>query len=41
MARPAKTNAIGLTQDEYQGRPSTLCPGCGHNSISNQIVKMA
>jgi 2-oxoglutarate/2-oxoacid ferredoxin oxidoreductase subunit beta len=32
------TNALGLRKVDYQGRPSTLCPGCGHNSISNQIV---
>ena len=23
---------------DYKGRPSTLCPGCGHNSISNRII---
>ncbi|MFW5748652.1 MAG: 2-oxoacid:ferredoxin oxidoreductase subunit beta [Chloroflexota bacterium] len=40
-SRAAKTNSLGLSLDEYQGRPSTLCPGCGHNSISNQITKMA
>jgi len=26
----AKVNRIGLTQQEYHGNPSTLCPGCGH-----------
>lgn len=41
MARPARTNALGLTREDYKGRPSTLCPGCGHDSISNQIVSMA
>ncbi len=34
----ARTNAIGLTKADYSGRKSTLCPGCGHNSISNQII---
>jgi 2-oxoglutarate/2-oxoacid ferredoxin oxidoreductase subunit beta len=34
----AKTNALGLTRNEYKGRKSTLCPGCGHDSISNQII---
>jgi 2-oxoglutarate ferredoxin oxidoreductase subunit beta len=34
----ARTNAIGLTRNDYKGRPSTLCQGCGHNSISNQII---
>lgn len=37
----AKTNAIGLERTDYKGRPSTLCPGCGHDSISNQIISMA
>jgi 2-oxoglutarate/2-oxoacid ferredoxin oxidoreductase subunit beta len=35
---PAKVNLAGLTKNEYRGNPSTLCQGCGHNSISNQIV---
>jgi 2-oxoglutarate/2-oxoacid ferredoxin oxidoreductase subunit beta len=35
---PANTNAAGLTKNDYRGAPSTLCLGCGHNSISNQIV---
>ncbi|GAB4573504.1 MAG: 2-oxoacid:ferredoxin oxidoreductase subunit beta [Anaerolineae bacterium] len=34
----SRTNAIGLTKADYGGRKSTLCPGCGHNSISNQII---
>jgi 2-oxoglutarate/2-oxoacid ferredoxin oxidoreductase subunit beta len=37
----AKTNALGLTRNEYKGRTSTLCPGCGHASIMNQIISMA
>ncbi|GAB1422239.1 2-oxoacid:ferredoxin oxidoreductase subunit beta [Anaerolineales bacterium] len=37
----AKTNALGLSRNDYKGRTSTLCPGCGHDSISNQIVTMA
>ena len=35
----AKTNAIELTKDQYKGAPTTLCKGCGHNSITNHIVK--
>lgn len=35
----AKTNALGVSQAEYKGRPTTLCSGCGHNSITNHIVK--
>jgi len=41
MARQPAVNTLGLTKDDYQGRPTTLCPGCGHNSISNQIVQTA
>jgi len=35
---PANANLAGLTKNDYRGAPSTLCQGCGHNSISNQIV---
>ena len=36
--RAPKTNAIGLEKTEYKGRPSTLCKGCGHDSISQRII---
>lgn len=32
------TNLLGLTKADYKGLPSTLCAGCGHNSIANQII---
>jgi 2-oxoglutarate/2-oxoacid ferredoxin oxidoreductase subunit beta len=35
------TNSLGLERTEYKGGPSTLCPGCGHDSISNQIISVA
>ena len=35
---PANVNLAGLTKHDYRGSPSTLCAGCGHNSISNQII---
>mgnify|MGYP001820825650 CR=1 FL=1 len=35
------TNVIGLTKNDYKGQPSTLCKGCGHNSISSQIIQVA
>ncbi|HBG74306.1 MAG: 2-oxoglutarate ferredoxin oxidoreductase subunit beta [Chloroflexi bacterium GWB2_49_20] len=39
MAIPVtNTNQIGLQKNDYKGLPSTLCQGCGHNSISNQII---
>ena len=31
-------NKIGLTRSDYKGEKSTLCPGCGHNTISAQIL---
>src|SRR5690349_1085305 len=34
-------NKIGLTSQDYHGLPSTLCAGCGHNSISSQIIAAA
>lgn len=34
-------NALGLDRSEYKGGQSTLCPGCGHDSISNQIISAA
>jgi 2-oxoglutarate ferredoxin oxidoreductase subunit beta len=33
-----QVNLAGLTKNEYRGNPTTLCQGCGHNSIANQIV---
>ncbi|MBP9503419.1 MAG: 2-oxoacid:ferredoxin oxidoreductase subunit beta [Candidatus Promineofilum sp.] len=39
--RAEKVNAIGLAHADYKGLPTTLCQGCGHNSISNQIVQVA
>lgn len=32
------TNRIGLTKAEYQGSKSTLCTGCGHDSITGHII---
>ena len=39
--KPANVNRIGLTQQEYRGGESTLCQGCGHNSITAQIISAA
>ncbi|MBI1795029.1 MAG: 2-oxoacid:ferredoxin oxidoreductase subunit beta [Chloroflexi bacterium] len=33
-----QVNLAGLAKNDYRGNPTTLCQGCGHNSISNQIV---
>jgi 2-oxoglutarate ferredoxin oxidoreductase subunit beta len=32
-------NHIGLLRDTYKGAPTTLCAGCGHNAITNHIIK--
>jgi 2-oxoglutarate ferredoxin oxidoreductase subunit beta len=34
-----KVNALGLSRDDYKGLATTLCAGCGHNSITNHVVK--
>ena len=45
LARPKielpgqKTNAIGLTLRDYEGALSTLCAGCGHDSITAALVQ--
>jgi 2-oxoglutarate ferredoxin oxidoreductase subunit beta len=31
-------NTLGLTRRDYEGRVSTLCAGCGHDSISSAII---
>jgi 2-oxoglutarate/2-oxoacid ferredoxin oxidoreductase subunit beta len=36
-----KVNMIGLERTDYRGAPSTLCQGCGHDSISSQIMAVA
>src|ERR1051325_572043 len=32
-------NALGLTRRDYEGTVSTLCAGCGHDSISAAIIQ--
>jgi len=34
-----KENRLGLKITDYQGGKSTLCAGCGHDAISNQIIR--
>ena len=34
-----KENRLGLKAADYQGGKSTLCAGCGHDAVSNQIVR--
>jgi 2-oxoglutarate ferredoxin oxidoreductase subunit beta len=35
----AAVNRIGLARDAYKGAATTLCAGCGHNSITNHLIK--
>jgi 2-oxoglutarate ferredoxin oxidoreductase subunit beta len=35
----ANLNIIGLAREVYKGLPTTLCAGCGHNSITNHLIK--
>lgn len=35
------TEVTQLKREDYRGTKSTLCPGCGHDSISNQIISVA
>jgi 2-oxoglutarate/2-oxoacid ferredoxin oxidoreductase subunit beta len=37
-AARGQVNLVGLAKTDYRGHPSTLCQGCGHNSISSQII---
>jgi 2-oxoglutarate ferredoxin oxidoreductase subunit beta len=36
---PKKVNHIGLEVVQYKGSRTTLCAGCGHNSISERIIE--
>ena len=37
-APPRGANLIGLAKADYKGLESTLCNGCGHDTISSQII---
>ena len=32
-------NALGLTRRDYEGAITTLCAGCGHDSITAAIIQ--
>jgi len=34
-----KENRLGMKALDYQGGKTTLCAGCGHDAVSNQIVR--
>jgi 2-oxoglutarate ferredoxin oxidoreductase subunit beta len=35
----SNTNRIGLLMQDYKGKESTLCAGCGHDAITSQIIR--
>ena len=37
----APLNALGLSRADYKGAASTLCAGCGHDSVASQTVAAA
>src|SRR6202522_606540 len=40
VAHPSlPTNALGMTRRQYEGTMSTLCAGCGHDSITAAIIE--
>lgn len=41
MERTMKVNLLGMSKADYAGAHSTLCKGCGHNSIANQVIQVA
>jgi 2-oxoglutarate ferredoxin oxidoreductase subunit beta len=34
-----RTNALGLTPRDYEGTMSTLCAGCGHDSVTAALIQ--
>ena len=36
---PPKENRLGLKALDYGGGKTTLCAGCGHDAVSNQIIR--
>jgi 2-oxoglutarate ferredoxin oxidoreductase subunit beta len=39
MSEITPCNKIGLTKSDYSGKPSTLCKGCGHDSVTNALIQ--
>src|SRR3954468_22114136 len=39
METNTNCNRIGLGKADYSGKPSTLCKGCGHDSITNALIE--
>jgi 2-oxoglutarate ferredoxin oxidoreductase subunit beta len=42
VLHPSKTpNSLGLTYRDYEGVMSTLCAGCGHDSVTTSLIQAA
>ncbi|MBK6487431.1 MAG: 2-oxoacid:ferredoxin oxidoreductase subunit beta [Gemmatimonadetes bacterium] len=39
--KQSRTNALGLTIRDYEGGMSTLCAGCGHDSVTAALIQAA
>ena len=40
VAHPSlPTNTLGMTRRQYEGSMSTLCAGCGHDSVTASIIE--
>src|SRR5258708_8822327 len=40
VAHPwVQTNRVGMTRRQYEGSMSTLCAGCGHDSVTASIIE--
>ncbi len=39
--KSSRTNSLGLTVRDYEGAMSTLCAGCGHDSVTAALVQAA
>ena len=35
----AKLNRLNLSEKDYDGAPSTMCKGCGHDAISASVQR--
>ncbi|MGH9892773.1 MAG: 2-oxoacid:ferredoxin oxidoreductase subunit beta, partial [bacterium] len=34
-----KVNRIHLSEKDYEGAPSTMCRGCGHDAITASVIR--
>ena len=41
VIKMVRLNVLEMEKSEYTGGKSSLCPGCGHDQISNNIIQAA